>query len=223
MGATDIGIPFPDGDDPPLGPEQIALVAIWVGEYLKSKTYAQINALTGAEVWQGRRVYQSDTGTDRPVQGLYVYAGTDWRPPWNSAWGIVPGSRKTMASAGGFVGMADIAGLVTDSFVTVENRLYELVVRIPFQATGGSGGRGAEFQLVDSTDGTIVTGVNAEGVLNPPLALGAVELVLGFDDLTPGPHVFTPRIGRADDATVTLNVGASEIYLKDIGPNGDPV
>jgi hypothetical protein len=74
--------PIPFGADGNNVPHDLALFAQHLEDTFAARTYAQITALSGAELWDGRIVYQSDAGTDRPFVGFYVYrpATSSWEP-----------------------------------------------------------------------------------------------------------------------------------------------
>lgn len=74
--------PIPFGADGNNVPHDLGLFAQHLEETFAARTYTQIAALSGADLWDGRIVYQSDAGTDRPFVGFYVYrpATSSWEP-----------------------------------------------------------------------------------------------------------------------------------------------
>lgn len=82
-------------------------------------TTAARNALAGANLFRGRRIFNSDTGADETYYG----ATTLWQPPWNTAWGEVV--KTTSASVGSTVAGVEI-DLMTATFTAVANRRYKI-------------------------------------------------------------------------------------------------
>lgn len=220
MGATGKGIPFPDGDDAPLGPLQMAALAGWVDEYLGAHSYAEINALTGAEVWAGRRVWQTDTGAARPMQGLYLHDGVEWRKPWNLPWGEVVAPATHGLDGAGYTAYADITGLSV-SFDAVTNRRYRIELDFAFSlSAAGTGAHGRLFMdaatQLQERDGAAGTG-----------NFGSVHCAF-VGTLAAGPHTIKGQCARhgGDPVTVTV-VGSnptklSTLTVEDIGPAGAP-
>ncbi len=62
MATTTKGIPYPAGTDNNDAATDMQAIADWLDDMLGSKTTAQIAALTGAALWDGRTVLDSDTG-----------------------------------------------------------------------------------------------------------------------------------------------------------------
>jgi hypothetical protein len=87
MTATPItAIPYPAGTpDDNANHSSIQAIADRVDTILSARTYAQINALAGTDLWDGRIQYQTDAGsaasppTRGPI-GLYARVGSAWRP-----------------------------------------------------------------------------------------------------------------------------------------------
>jgi hypothetical protein len=81
-GATPKGFPYPAGTpDDNANQDSILALANRLDTILSARTAAQITALSGADLWNGRLQRQTDsTGTTtRQQTGLYVYEGA-WKP-----------------------------------------------------------------------------------------------------------------------------------------------
>lgn len=222
------GVPVPDLGDPPNGPADIAAVAGWVDDHPGSSplTYAQINALSGAELWEGRGVYQTDTGTTRPAEGPYWYNGIDWRKPWNEPWGLAADPAIIIADTDPLVGLADVPGLVVPgSFVA--NRRLEIVVSMPWCVQGSNG-----TPLVYINDGTTdhLVWMAPNGKQD-----GSVTAIAGGNHFAPGmqrivlvsvagAQTYKARV-NGNGGTVTVKAFTahpSELTVNDIGPAGVP-
>lgn len=70
---TGKGLPFPFGTDGNNVPVDTLALATRIDDVFSPRTYAQIAAFSGVELWDGRLITQSDTGTDRPWAGMYSY------------------------------------------------------------------------------------------------------------------------------------------------------
>lgn len=69
-----------------------------------------------AAPYEGQVVYQTDTN------GVYVYDGTQWTPPWNTAWGKV--SFDTNTSSDTTITSSEELQITGGTFTAVANRLY---------------------------------------------------------------------------------------------------
>jgi hypothetical protein len=70
---TPKGFPYPFGIDGNNVPADLLALAARIDAVLSARTYTEIAALSGADLWDGRVVFQSDTGVLRPFTGLYAY------------------------------------------------------------------------------------------------------------------------------------------------------
>lgn len=219
MGTTAKGVPYQDLGDPPDGPAGERAVAQWVDDNpgIRSRTYAQINALTGADLWVGRTVHQSNTGVHRTASGIYVYNGVDWRPPWNLPWGELDYAEKTAVQSIN-TSVDDINGLTVSKSV-VANRI--ILVRASFGFVGQNTSPGlVKVSITDAANAGIGLVVNED--------LAAGERTTGEREFRltglSGPVTFKAR-AVTSAATMTINSGDSGpawIRLADGGPNGDP-
>lgn len=83
MGYTDEhGHPIPFGFDGNNVPADYLAAAQRLDDIKSARTYAQIAALAGSDLWDRRILYQSDTGPLRPWKGLYEYKASTrvWQP-----------------------------------------------------------------------------------------------------------------------------------------------
>lgn len=193
---------------------------------VSTMTYAQIAALTGASLWAGRTVYQTDTGTGRPNVGVYTYISpaTGWRLPWNQPWGTLAYVENASLDQNIGTGITDVIGVTTGTISFVTNREYEV--------------RGSVGHVVQNTDVGIlkvfITNLANTGltnIVNDVLAAGGrghgerAERVLGLTG-TGGYKL------RAVTSTNTMNIqgdrsgspppGSVWIRISDMGPNGNP-
>lgn len=67
------GLPIPFGSDGNNVPADLLAFAQRLDDILSPHTYAQISAMGGVDLWDGRVMFQSDTGVLRPWIGLYCY------------------------------------------------------------------------------------------------------------------------------------------------------
>lgn len=217
MGTTSRGLRYADGGDAPSGPIATQELAEDVNDIpgIATRTYAQISALAGAALWEGRTVYQTDTGTNRPVKGLYTYNGIAWRQPWNQPWGRLPnGLVVNTAGVAGIGSLVDIALLtLTNTFVA--NRAIS--ARLSGRWAQNSAGTcvfyihdgGNSRVVAQSTNGAGDTGaISASWPFTPAAGSGIVK-------------------AQASSAAGTVDVAASvttpwRLELVDEGPNGVP-
>lgn len=207
MGVTPKGIPIPDLDDPANAPLDFLGVSAWLENYLSPLTYAQINALSGVDLWVGRKVYQTDTGTNRPNIGEYTWNGVSWRLPWNQPWGLV--KRQGMAPSGTSYSSIAPATALGCTFAAVANRLYTVKCRIPFQVTAAN----AALSRLVVTEGPvqITEAVFPGDEQNSP---GLGQVVLDADELTfdVGSQTITPWLGRGSgDGSVSVIITSSSL------------
>lgn len=221
MATTAKGVPYPVGGDAPDGPTQIKAVADYIDAApgIALLTYAQINALSGGALWAGRRVYQTDTGTNRPVSGEYVYNGVNWRLPWNMPWGEIAVATHG-ADTTGYTTYANITGLSV-TFTAVANRVY--VGELDFEFSGGAGADGAYGQLW--MDGA--TQLNERAAAAGSSGLGSVHVPYR-GTLAAGSHTIVGRCQRVPSDPVTINITGSSptklsiLRIRDDGPAGIP-
>lgn len=187
-------------------------------------TYAQISALAGANLWVGRVVYQTDTGTNRPNVGLYTYisATTGWRLPWNQPWGVIGPVAESTANQTSVTAPVDVTGC-TNTFTAVANRRYK-VTGITRMASN------------NATDNVACSITNAAGGLlqyaqqNIDVNNADVLFQLTLDTTTPsvaGSYTFKLRANRVSGSTGSVTVLSdptfpSQLTVEDIGPAGNP-
>lgn len=83
MATTAKGFPYPvTGDGRPHIDQAMALLAARVEAVLAALTDAEITALAGVDLWDGRLAYQTNTGAARLWKGLYEYQSglPGWEP-----------------------------------------------------------------------------------------------------------------------------------------------
>lgn len=218
MATTAKGYPYPVGGDAPDGPTQIQALAteIDAAPGIAPLTYAAINALAGGDLWDGRRVYQTNTGTNRPIKGEYVYNGVNWRPPWVAPWGIVAGPTSFNGDATAYVGFVSIPSLPI-TFTAVANRYYKVSLTVPWH--NNTSGEGAQVKVTDSIAGILKAvdsapdgGTNGEAVL------------IWVGTFAAGSHTLTPAMAHAAAGSVTIvnPSGPAQMWVEDIGPSGIP-
>lgn len=226
MTTTAKGVPVPDLGDPPNGPAQISAVADWIDAHpgISPLTYAAINALAGGDLWEGRCVYQTDTGSNRPVEGPYWFNGIDWRLPWNEPWGLI-GSASISADTGAIPGLNDVPGLEVDA-VFVANRKLEIEISMPWCVMGSNGAPlayinddVADHLVWMAPNGRQDGSVASVGAGNMFSVSGRIVL-----PSVVGAQAYKARI-NGNGGTVTVRAFTahpSEITVTDIGPNGAP-
>lgn len=217
MANTAKGVPYPVGGDPPDGPTQIKAVADYIDAApgIAPLTYAAINALAGGDLWDGRRVYQTNTGANRLVKGEYVYNGVNWRLPWNMPWGILV-KNTLLTDATSYVTYATVPGLAA-TITVVANRNLRLTFNAPFH--NSTSGQGAAVKFLDGATqialGECAGDDNTSGELH-------LEFV---DDFSAGSHTFTPQVARDHLGAVDLLVSSTrpaQFIIEDCGPSGIP-
>lgn len=218
---TPRGAPFPAETDAPDGAAQIQELAEFVDFLpgISTLSYAQISALSGAAAFNGRVVFQGDTGTDRPQTGLYIYnsgAGV-WRPPWNTSWGVVlNGATAVINDTGVYTGFATVAGLPV-TFNAIANRWYEILFEYPFHCT--TAGDGAQAQILDGATPIALSSYGADGASNGHVILGKTVTFTAA-----GTHVINPQIGHVSAGNVAKRASGAEckLTIKDVGSAGAP-
>lgn len=219
MGTTPEGMPIGDEGDAPDGPALVGGVGTWLSnEIFQPFTYAEINALSGADLWLGRTVYQSDTGTLRPFAGRYEWNGFAWRLPWNTSWGELDyAEHGAVQNIGG--SYTDIIGLsVTVPFAT--NRKIWIVGSVGFVQQNTSPGN-VKVAITDAANTPLTMVVDDDIDTND--SVGGHERSHRATGLT-GSQTFKLR-ALTTAATCTLNSGDSGpvwIAAFDRGPNGVP-
>lgn len=217
MGTTPKGYPYPDGGDPPDGPTNIHALAL-VNDVLpgvSTLTYAGINSIAGGGLWEGRLISQTDTGTNRPYQGLYEYNGVNWRLPWNMPWGLVIRGIKTASQTDADSSEHAITGGWQPIFDAVDNRQYRITVNGLWRVAAASN---VTVRVKDSTT-LIETGrqVGFASAADDKTITFAVET-----DFTAGSHTIqvTQQCSNAA-GTTCLGANASLIVtVDDVGPMG---
>lgn len=146
MGApTQKGIPVPFGFEGNNVPHDLLLFAQRLDDIMSPHTYAEISALGGTDLWDGRLLYQSDSGALRPWAGLYAYKGStaSWQaviPRGSAAWtptfklgGVAPTMPNSPEQTGRYV---RLGSLVLGQFVV-------------FTGTSGFSGLGSANMTID--------------------------------------------------------------------------
>lgn len=214
MGTTAKGAPFPEGTDPPLGPAQIAALAAWADNHagVTVATYAAINAYAGADVWEGRTVYQSDTGTNRPYEGIYTHNGIDFRKPWDLPWGILENGRATTTGNQTGNGAAnDVTGLTLTNTL-IANRWIRATLNLAYsQNSSGT----CVFSIHDGTNHTVFSIENASSAGGR--GEGSWEFVSTAGSKTVKAQVASAA-GTVDLIASSTNPG--RLVLVDLGPAG---
>lgn len=72
---TSVGLPVPFGNEGNNVPHDLLAFAQRLDDIFSARTYTEISAFAGTDVWDGRIVFQSDTGPLRLAPGLYRYSG----------------------------------------------------------------------------------------------------------------------------------------------------
>lgn len=147
MATTTKGIPYPVGSDPNDAPADMQAIADWLDDALGAKTTAQISALSGAALWTGRTVLDSDTGDVKVYRGATL--------GWVVAGGVV----------GGIVWMADTTDppghLYADGSSVSTTTYAALFAKLSYDF-GGSGG---SFNLPNLRN-RLVAGLGTEAEFN---------------------------------------------------------
>ncbi len=107
-------------------------------------TTVQRAALSGVELYKGRRYYDTDLGS------LLVYYGatTGWQKPWGLPWGV-QGYAEVTANQTGITTLVDLTNLTT-TFTAVANRRYRIRGRIEFNSSVADGV--CQFIIADSAN-----------------------------------------------------------------------
>ena len=97
-----------------------------------------------ASPYEGQVVYQTDT------DGLFVWNGSAWTPPWNTAWGIVASGKETSNTT---TPTTETVRITASTFTAVANRQYKITYFEP--AVGVTGGAGNyAYQRIRLTNAT---------------------------------------------------------------------
>lgn len=220
MGTTAKGFYYPDLTDPPDGPAQIALLAAGVDAMpgIALKTYAEINALTGAALWEGRLVYQTNTGPNRPNQGIYEWNGLYWGLPWHMQWGLI--AEAYGGTTGTVTSQTDVTGL-TVTFIAAPHRRYVFKVQCRVSKSSTAG----EVAVFVTTNGNTVVWQSRQSMTGG--SPGGVTLFkFDFPDTTLVPGSITRKV-RVESFTSscivdTDAVGSNYLQVYDDGPAGVP-
>lgn len=181
MATTTRGLPYPvTGDGRPHIDLAIKALADAVKVWEAPMTDAQIGALAGADLWDGRLVFQTDVGTVRKWRGLYMYLSG--AAAWRCVCPISGGATWTPSVS------AASGGLNLGSTGSVEGYYFEvgdiITARATFKwaGTGISAGTGLwTFTLPANaalTDRPIGRGLHKRNVtpINTSKFVGSVEL-----------------------------------------------
>lgn len=223
MATTPKGIPVPDETDPPDGPAQMNDIAQWLDDNpgIGQLTYAQINALSGADLWVGRLVRQTDTGTNRPVQGIFEYNGFAWRLPWNLPWGEIAYDENTALAQNIGTTLTDIISVTTPTLTFVTNRLYEVRGSVGLVVQNTNPGL-VKVQITDLSNNVVAMVVNKDCAAT---GRSSGERAVRLPGLTGSGGFKLRGLTSNDTMTVTGNTtdpGPVWISVRDLGPSGAP-
>lgn len=193
---------------------------------ISTMTYAQREALTGTDLWAGRQVFQTDSGTNRTT-GLWTWidATVGWRLPWNQPWGqLAYAENASFTQNIGGVTYQTI-GSLTVTAVVPANRVIQVSSRIPLvvQNVGNSIVKIGLFDGSGTNQGLIIDEVLAPDPAPASRTSGEGTIpILGLS----GSVTFTPR-GLTSTNTMSFTAAAGDpgkawIRISDGGPNGDP-
>lgn len=222
MATTAKGFPYPVGGDAPDGPTQIHALATAVDAApgISLLTYAAINALAGGDLWDGRRVYQTNTGTNRPVKGEYTYNGVNWRLPWNMPWGEIAYAETTSLAQNIGTSVTDIIG-VTLTATVADNRILEVRGRVGLIVQNTNPGL-VKAHITTGANAGLATVCNKDCVATGRTSgEQSVEIRGASGSVTYKLRALT----TSDTITVTGNStdpGPCWIRLTDLGPDGIP-
>jgi hypothetical protein len=119
---------YPEDNDTPMdGPTQLGALALRLAAVRQGLTTAQRDALTGTDLWTGRRIWNTTT------QRVEVYNGSSWGPvgvtDHNALSNLTTGdphtqyTRKALLTAKGDLYAASAAGVVTRQAVGADGRV----------------------------------------------------------------------------------------------------
>lgn len=146
MGTTTTrGIPYPFGFEGNNVPVDLLALAARLDAMLSPRTYAEIGALGGVDLWDGRLLTQSDTGVLRPWAGMYAYkaATTSWQA-------VVPRASTPFTPTLKFAGVAATMGTAAESVGQV-SRFGSLILArfVIFTGTAGFSAPGSTVWTID--------------------------------------------------------------------------
>jgi hypothetical protein len=218
LATTAKGYRYPVGGDSPDGATQIKNLADDVDATpgVATFTYAQINALAGGSLWEGRMVYQTDTGTNRPREGLYAYNGVNWRLPWTYPWGLAAAPTSFAGGATTYSGFVNIPSLPI-TFTAVANRYYKVTCSVPWH--NNTANDGAQLKITDSVAGQLKILDSA-----PNDNTNGEALLIWTGTFAAGSHTITPALAHGNAGTVTIinPSGPAQMWIEDLGPSGSP-
>lgn len=76
----------------------------------------------------GQMIYESDTGR------VYVYSGSAWNPPWNTAWGVLGVASQTTTTTNATTSQVDISGSAITATVAANRRIKMTASLEPYYA-----------------------------------------------------------------------------------------
>lgn len=157
------------------------------------------------------------------TEGLEVYNGTSWRPPWNVAWGEVAYGSVTADSGTLSTNPASPTALITVSnFTAVANRLYAIDCFASFQSGAANDGVQMQLRQTSATGTTLQQGFHVMPVsvyrgsihmtFRGTFSAGSTTLVLAANR-----YVGTGNaLLKADGGTPAY------LLVRDVGPSGVP-
>ena len=105
-----------------------------IGRYQATSALARPGVIPNAAArpaspYEGQVVYQTDT------DGLFVWNGLAWTPPWNTAWGVVFHTASTASTA---FSAATPLSVLSGTVSIVAGRRYLISARVGVQVTGAA-------------------------------------------------------------------------------------
>lgn len=183
------------------------------GNAVQSLTIAQRNALTGADLYRGLMIFNIDTG------GVEVYYGTTtgWRPPWNTAWGVIGSVSATGTPIVGITALADLAGAII-AFTALANRYY--VATSYVQYTNSAGSPVLQNLVITNSVNAVIGRSNVSNYFTAGGNTASMSVISQPFTLT-GAQTIKTRFGQGGADAATYTVYGAYIALADAGPNGN--
>lgn len=155
---------------------------------------------------EGRAIYETDT------DGLQVYNGVGWNPPWNLPWGRVATTSSTATGAPG-------SDILTVTFTAVANRRYR--IEGAFHSTVATAPSNCQGILLG---GAGPTTLNVENIGTLAVGYFFDPFLWAYDTPAAGSITYRLRSGVAG-GSLTLAGSSSQphtLTVDDVGPNGVP-
>jgi hypothetical protein len=160
----------------------------------------------------------SHIGTGDITQGIEVWNGVAWRPPWNLPWGLVaPPAIRTTNQAGNGAFPIDVAGLAV-TFTAIANRRYRVFTQLVVQQSGaGAGVQNVAIRNAANNQLAVVGGSAAA-------AYFMTWNVTVIDNPGAGSTTYKVSVGT-NAQTMDVSCTPSQIAfltVEDVGPSGVP-